>query len=60
MFQALLIEKDDAGYRAAVRSLDLDRLGDISRTVGLEEALALAPQLLSGRVRGRTVADVNQ
>ena len=31
-----------------------------TRVVGLAEALALAPDLLAGRVRGRVVVDVNQ
>ncbi|WP_422844390.1 MDR family oxidoreductase [Acidovorax sp. M2(2025)] len=47
-------------WQRLATDLDLDRLGDISRTVGLAEALALAPQLLGGKVRGRTVVDVHQ
>ena len=46
-------------WQRLASDLDLDRLGDISRTVGLQEALALAPQLLSGQIRGRIVVDVN-
>ena len=32
----------------------------ISQTVGLEEALAVAPQILAGSIRGRVVVDVNR
>jgi acrylyl-CoA reductase (NADPH) len=31
-----------------------------TRVVGLADALALAPDLLAGRVRGRVVVDVNR
>ena len=40
--------------------LDFDRLGDISREVGLVEAIPLAARLLKGEVRGRIVVDVNR
>ena len=40
--------------------LDFDRLGDISREVGLDEAIPLAARLLKGEVRGRIVVDVNR
>lgn len=35
-------------------------LGSMVREVGLEEALAVAPELLEGKVRGRIVVDVNR
>ncbi len=40
--------------------LDIDKLGAISRLVGLDEAIPLAHQLLAGTVRGRVVVDVNR
>lgn len=40
--------------------LDVDKLGAISRVVGLDEAIPLAHQLLAGSVRGRVVVDVNR
>lgn len=40
--------------------LDIDKLGAISRVVGLDEAIPLAHQLLAGNVRGRVVVDVNR
>lgn len=40
--------------------LDIDKLGAISRVVGLDEAIPLAHQLLAGSVRGRVVVDVNR
>lgn len=40
--------------------LELDKLGAISREVGLEEALPFASRLLAGEVRGRIVVDVNK
>ncbi len=40
--------------------LDLARLGEMSREIGLDEVIPLAPKLLNGEVRGRTVVDVNK
>ena len=40
--------------------LDPDKLGTISREVGLAEAIPLAASLLKGEVRGRIVVDVNR
>lgn len=40
--------------------LDVAKLGEISHTVGLAEAIPLAGELLNGRVRGRIVVDVNR
>ncbi|NMO34611.1 oxidoreductase [Streptomyces sp. GMY01] len=42
------------------RELDLARLPQVSREIGLSEAVAAAPGLLDGRVRGRLVVDVNR
>lgn len=40
--------------------LDLEKLGEIGREVGLSEAIPLASSLLKGEVRGRIVVDVNR
>ncbi|HYD61671.1 MAG TPA: MDR family oxidoreductase [Noviherbaspirillum sp.] len=40
--------------------LDIEKLGKISREVGLDEAIPLASSLLNGEVRGRVVVDVNK
>jgi acrylyl-CoA reductase (NADPH) len=47
-------------WQRLVTDLDVAKLGDISREVGLAEAIPLANQLLSGEVRGRIVVDVNR
>lgn len=41
------------------RDLDRAKLASIARRITLEEALAVAPQILAGTVRGRVVVDVN-
>jgi acrylyl-CoA reductase (NADPH) len=40
--------------------VNIDKLGQISREVGLDEAIPLASSLLKGEVRGRIVVDVNR
>ena len=42
------------------RELKRSAIESISHTVGLEEALAIAPQILAGSIRGRVVVDVNR
>ncbi|MDW3711595.1 MULTISPECIES: MDR family oxidoreductase [unclassified Pseudomonas] len=42
------------------RDLDLALLDEITREIGLEEALQVARELLDGQVRGRVVVDVNR
>ena len=42
------------------RDLDAARLEMISREIALEEAIAAAPEVLAGRVRGRLVVDVER
>lgn len=42
------------------RDLDLGKLDAMVTTVGLEEAPDVARSILSGRIRGRTVVDVNR
>lgn len=41
-------------------SLDLEQLAEITREVGLSEAISIADELLDGKVRGRIVVDVNR
>jgi acrylyl-CoA reductase (NADPH) len=38
--------------------LDKEKLGRISKTIGLSEVIAIAPEILAGRVRGRIVVDI--
>ena len=40
--------------------LDLSMLPLISREIGLSEVIAIAPQLMTGKIRGRVVVDVNR
>jgi acrylyl-CoA reductase (NADPH) len=40
--------------------LDLSMLPLISREIGLSEVIAIAPQLIAGKIRGRVVVDVNR
>ncbi|HYR26351.1 MAG TPA: oxidoreductase, partial [Aquabacterium sp.] len=51
-------ERLQAWQRLAT-DLDVRHLDAITRTISLDEALAVAPQLLAGQVRGRVVVDVN-
>ena len=46
-------------WQRLATDLDVGHLDAITRTIGLAEALAVAPQLLAGQVRGRVVVDVN-
>lgn len=48
-----------AAWTRLSRDLDLDKLTALSTVVGLGEAVETAAQTLSGKVRGRTVVDVN-
>lgn len=47
-------------WQQLASDLDMARLDQMTTVVGLSEALALAPQILAGQVRGRTVVDVNR
>ena len=42
------------------REVKRSAIASISHTAGLEEALAIAPQILAGSIRGRVVVDVNR
>jgi acrylyl-CoA reductase (NADPH) len=47
-------------WQRLASDLDLGKLGQIGREVGLAEAIPLADSLLRGEVRGRIVVDVNR
>nr|WP_254224134.1 MDR family oxidoreductase [Burkholderia multivorans] len=46
-------------WRRLAADLDVAKLGDIGRKVGLADAIPLADELIRGKVRGRIVVDVN-
>lgn len=52
-------ERVEAWKRLAT-DFDLAKLADISREIGLSEAIAAAHQLMAGELRGRVVVDVNR
>jgi acrylyl-CoA reductase (NADPH) len=56
---APLAVRQEAWERLA-RDIDIARLDAISHEIALSEVVALAPQLLEGKVRGRVVVDVNR
>ncbi|WP_321574736.1 acrylyl-CoA reductase (NADPH) [Paraburkholderia franconis] len=49
----------DAWQRIA-QDLNPERLASVVKQIGLDEALAAAPDVLDGKVRGRLVVDVNR
>jgi acrylyl-CoA reductase (NADPH) len=53
------MDRVEAWHRLGL-DLDVDKLGAISREVGLEEALPLASRLIDGKIRGRIIVDVNR
>jgi acrylyl-CoA reductase (NADPH) len=54
-----LADRREAWQRLA-RDLPLDKLDSMTSVVGLHELPALANDILAGKVRGRTVVDVNK
>ncbi|MBS0345884.1 MAG: oxidoreductase [Proteobacteria bacterium] len=40
------------------RDLDIDKLGLIAHEIGLSKAIALAPAILAGKLRGRVIVDI--
>ncbi|MBF0152178.1 MAG: oxidoreductase [Magnetococcales bacterium] len=52
-------ERVEAWQRLA-RDLDMAKLETIAREIGLSEVIPLATRLLDGKVRGRTIVDVNR
>jgi acrylyl-CoA reductase (NADPH) len=56
---APLARRTEAWQRLA-QDIDRAALALIARRIGLAEALAAAPGILAGQVRGRLVVDVRQ
>ncbi|SMH29334.1 acrylyl-CoA reductase (NADPH) [Rathayibacter oskolensis] len=48
----------EEAWRRLAHDLDLDLLDELTSTVSLGGALQIAPEVLGGRVRGRTLVDV--
>ncbi len=46
-------------WERLARDLDLDKLEQMTSVIGLEQVLEVAPRVLAGETRGRTVVDVN-
>ena len=46
-------------WQCLAGEIDRDLLRLVSHEIGLEDAIAVAPRLLAGEVRGRIVVDVN-
>jgi len=53
------LPKRVAAWERLAKELDAGKLATITREIGLAEALARAPELLAGKVRGRLVVNVN-
>ncbi|WP_192036986.1 MDR family oxidoreductase [Halomonas sp. YLGW01] len=49
-----------AAWKRLAETLDTAMLEEIAHEIGLEEAIDTAGQLIEGKVRGRTVVDVNR
>ena len=49
-----------AAWQRLERDLDVSKLDLISHEIGLNEVIPTATQLISGRVRGRVIVDVNR
>ena len=52
-------EKRVEAWARLGRDLDLEKLESITSVVGLDQVFDVAQRILAGRVRGRTVVDVN-
>ncbi|HEX7150709.1 MAG TPA: MDR family oxidoreductase [Thermoanaerobaculia bacterium] len=52
------LEKRQEAWGRLSRDVDFKKLAELSRTVTLQELPAIAEELLAGKVRGRTVVDV--
>jgi acrylyl-CoA reductase (NADPH) len=53
-------EKRVAAWQRLAKDLDPAKLDRITQKIGLSEAIAHAPDILAGKVRGRIVVDVNR
>ena len=49
-----------AAWHRLARDLDMQKLALITREIALAEAIAVAPDILAGKVRGRIVVDCNR
>lgn len=47
-----------AAWTRLARDLDRSKLGQMTRHVGLDDVLGLAPDIVAGKVRGRIVVDI--
>lgn len=54
------IELRERAWTVLANEMDLDLLDSMTETIGLAGTLELAPEILAGKVRGRTVVDVNR
>ncbi len=52
-------QKREQAWRRLARDLDLNKLAALSRTIGLEDTFDAAKDILAGKIRGRTIVDVN-
>ncbi len=52
-------ERRELAWKRLAEDLNPDLLKEMSQTVGLEESIGVAEQILEGKVRGRVVVDVN-
>lgn len=53
------IAEREHAWAALAREIDRDRLAAISRTIGLDEAIPAAAEVLAGSIRGRLVVDLS-
>ena len=47
-------------WERLARDLDASALERVSTTIGLEQTLAAAADIVAGKIRGRVVVDVNR
>lgn len=50
----------EEAWRRLATDLDLEKLGSTVKEIGLDEVKAVAGAMLQGRIRGRTLVDVNR
>ena len=53
-------DKREAAWNQLVSDLDLSKLDSMTTEISLSEAVAAAPRILAGQIRGRLVVDVNR
>jgi acrylyl-CoA reductase (NADPH) len=53
------VERRNAAWARLARDLPMEKLDAMTQTVPLGELIALGPQILAGKIRGRVVVDVN-